>query len=289
MLTPLAIALAVLGGLWGFAADRIAARWPEHEDESVRAIDWRTPVVVVIGALAMGVLTLRFPDPVPALIFGAYTVVLVLLLATDLDQRLLPNEFTLPAIPIVLVIDIAGLNPLVTPAQLPIAIAVALIIPGILLLVSIPFGAGAIGLGDIKLLVSVGLLAGPFRLFTGGALRGDPRGRRDHRAARDAPDHAQDVHPVRAVPDHRGALGDLRDPIGQVRGGLARSRGRSPGPRPPRPSAAPAPGLPWNATRSLQRLSPVAGTRGVPKRRVASSKPAELNARRSNRCREPLE
>ena len=121
----------------------------------------------MIGALVMGVLTLRFPDPVPAVIFGAYSAVLVLLLATDLDQRLLPNEFTLPAIPIVLVIDIAGLNPLVPVADLPIALAVALIIPGILLLVSIPFGAGAIGLGDIKLLVSVGLLAGAYRLFIG--------------------------------------------------------------------------------------------------------------------------
>ena len=38
----------------------------------------------------------------PALIFGAYSVALVLLLATDLDQRLLPNELTLPAIPIAL-------------------------------------------------------------------------------------------------------------------------------------------------------------------------------------------
>ncbi len=165
--TPLAVVLAIAGGIWGFVADRISARWPEHEDGSVRAIDWRTPVVVVIGALVMGVLTLRFPDPVPALIFGAYSAVLVLLLATDLDQRLLPNEFTLPAIPIVLVIDIAGLNPLVPVADLPIALAVALIIPGILLLVSIPFGAGAIGLGDIKLLVSVGLLAGAYRLFIG--------------------------------------------------------------------------------------------------------------------------
>jgi leader peptidase (prepilin peptidase) / N-methyltransferase len=165
--TPLAVVLAIAGGIWGFVADRISARWPEHEDGSIRPIDWRTPVVVVIGVLAFGVLTLRFSDPVPAVIFGAYTAMLVLLLATDLDQRLLPNEFTLPAIPIVLLIDIAGLNPLVPVADLPIALAVALIIPGILLLVSIPFGAGAIGLGDIKLLVSVGLLAGAYRLFIG--------------------------------------------------------------------------------------------------------------------------
>ena len=163
----LAVVLAALGGAWGFVADRIAARWPEHEDGSVRAIDWRTPVVVVVGVLVMGALTLRFPEPVPALIFGAYSVALVLLLATDLDQRLLPNELTLPAIPIALALDIAGLNPLVSLDQLPLAIVFAIVVPGILFLVSIPFGAGAIGQGDLKLLVSVGLLAGPYRLFVG--------------------------------------------------------------------------------------------------------------------------
>ena len=166
-LTPLAAVLAAFGGVWGFVADRIAARWPEHEDGSVRAIDWRTPVVVVVGVLVLGALTLRFPEPVPALIFGAYSVALVLLLATDLDQRLLPNELTLPAIPIALVLDIAGLNPLISLDQLPLAIVFAIVVPGILFHVSIPFGAGAIGQGDLKLLVSVGQLAGPYRLVGG--------------------------------------------------------------------------------------------------------------------------
>ena len=59
-------------------------------------------MVVVDGVLVLGALTLRFPEPVPALIFGVYSVALVLLLATDLDQRLLPNELTLPAIPLAL-------------------------------------------------------------------------------------------------------------------------------------------------------------------------------------------
>ncbi len=167
MLTPLAVLLAVLGAAWGYVADRIGARWPAHEDGHVRPIDWRTPVSIVTGALAMGVLTLRFTEPVPAVIFGAYALALVLLLATDLDQRLLPNEITLPAIPLAFLVTLSGVNPLVAPGQLPIAIAAALIVPGVLFLLSIPFGAGAIGIGDLKLLVSVGLLAGPLRLFTG--------------------------------------------------------------------------------------------------------------------------
>jgi leader peptidase (prepilin peptidase)/N-methyltransferase len=167
VLTPLAVVLAVLGAAWGFVADRIAARWPAHEDGHVRPIDWRTPVSAATGAIAMGALTLRFDEAVPAVIFGAYTLALVLLLATDLDQRLLPNEITLPAIPIAFLVTLSGVNPLVAPADLPIALAVALLVPGLLFLLSIPFGAGAIGIGDLKLLVSVGLLAGPLRMFSG--------------------------------------------------------------------------------------------------------------------------
>lgn len=167
MLTPIAILLGILGAAWGFVADRIGARWPAHDDGSVRSIDWRTPVAVVTGALALGGLTARFAEPVPAAVFGAYLVALVLLLATDLDQRLLPDVITLPAIPLALVFDLLGLNPLVPPGVLPIAIVVAIAVPGLMYLISIPFGAGAFGQGDVKLLVSVGLLAGPFRMFSG--------------------------------------------------------------------------------------------------------------------------
>jgi leader peptidase (prepilin peptidase) / N-methyltransferase len=167
VLTPPAIVLALLGAAWGFAADRIAARWPEHEDGSVRRIDWRTAVVVVVGALALGALTLRFGDPVATAAFGAYLVALVLLLATDLDQRLLPDVITLPAIPLALGFCLLGLNPLVPVGVLPIAIVVAVVVPLLLYLVSIPFGAGAIGQGDLKLLVSVGLMAGPLRMVYG--------------------------------------------------------------------------------------------------------------------------
>ncbi len=167
MLTPLVIVLGVVGGAWGFAADRIAARWPAHDDGWVRPIDWRTPVVVVVGALSLGALTVRFVDPLVAAVFGAYLVALVLLLATDLDQRLLPDVITLPAIPLAFVFSLSGLNPLVPIGVLPIAVGVAIAVPLLLWLVSIPFGAGAIGQGDLKLLVSVGLMVGPLRLVYG--------------------------------------------------------------------------------------------------------------------------
>jgi leader peptidase (prepilin peptidase)/N-methyltransferase len=168
VLTPLVVVLALIGGAWGFVADRIAARWPAHEDGSVRRVDWRTPVSVVVGGLALAAVPGRFEgDTTAAVIFGVYVVALVLLLATDLDQRLLPDVITLPAIPIAFGVTLAGLNPLVPPGQLPISIVVAIAVPAGLALIARPFGAGAIGMGDLKLLVSVGLLAGPLRMFSG--------------------------------------------------------------------------------------------------------------------------
>jgi leader peptidase (prepilin peptidase)/N-methyltransferase len=105
-------------------------------------------------------------DGVLLAIFVAYVVVLVLLLATDLDQRLLPDVLTLPMIPLALLFALSGQNPLVGHALIP-AIAVALIVPAALYLPSLLFGAGAFGLGDVKLLVTVGLMSGAYRAVAG--------------------------------------------------------------------------------------------------------------------------
>ncbi len=173
---------ALLGGAgvaWGLLADRIAARWPGHEEVVdaagevvrpagwIRPVDWRTPVVAMLGGASLAALPLRFDEPAALALFGAFFVALTLLLATDLDQRLLPNEITLPAIPLALLASLAGVNPLVPADALPLAILAALAIPAVLFVAAIPFGAGAIGIGDLKLLVSVGLLTGLVRAVTG--------------------------------------------------------------------------------------------------------------------------
>jgi len=49
----------------------------------------------------------------------------------------------------------------------PRSVTVATIVPAILYVASIPFGAGAFGQGDVKLLIGVGLMAGGIRAFTG--------------------------------------------------------------------------------------------------------------------------
>ena len=164
---------AVLGAVLGFAADRFATRWPEHDEEHPpgRRKDWRTLVCVLAGALAFAGVVLRFgSDPLAVLLFGAWTVALIVGLATDLDQRLLPNELTLPVIPIGLVYAWSGLDPLVGDQLVP-AILAAILIPAVLYLPSIPFGAGAFGLGDVKFLVGMGLMVGGERAL-GGTLFG---------------------------------------------------------------------------------------------------------------------
>ena len=172
--TALAVGLAVAGGGLGFAADRFATRWPEHDEEHPpgRSADWRTAACAVLGAAAFGALTVRFgtADPLAVVVLGAWFVALIVGLATDLDQRLLPNELTLPVIPVALLYALSGQNPLVGTEVVP-ALLGAVIIPAVLYLPSIPFGAGAFGLGDVKFLVGMGLMVGGERAV-GGTLVG---------------------------------------------------------------------------------------------------------------------
>ena len=170
-MTPLALAIGfgAVGLVLGVVADRLATRWPEHDEEhpAGRPIGWRTVVCAAFGAFAFAVLPMRFAgDQLALALFGAWFATLVVGMATDLDQRLLPDMLTLPVIPVALVYAVSGRNPLVGGELLP-AIVVATAVPLAIYLLSIPFGAGAFGMGDVKLLIGVGLMSGGIRAFTG--------------------------------------------------------------------------------------------------------------------------
>ena len=170
---PLSFVLAALCGALGGVADRFATRWPEHDEEHPpgRAVDWRTAVCAMVGAGAFALLPVRFgDDPLAIAVFGAWFVTLILGLATDLDQRLLPDELTLPVVPLAAIYAVSGQNPLVGDAW-PLAVVAAIAIPLVLYLPSIPFGAGAFGLGDVKFLAGMGLMLGGERAL-GGVLAG---------------------------------------------------------------------------------------------------------------------
>lgn len=154
---------AVLGGvglLWGLVADRLAAHWPAKAS-GVRPVDWRSLVVVLASATAFVVLGLRFAGAAATgVLLGLYVAGLIVLLATDLDQRLLPDAITLPLAGYALVLDLVGASPFLGSLGLLGAALAAILYPSLLYLLSLPFGPGALGLGDVKLLVSAGLLLG---------------------------------------------------------------------------------------------------------------------------------
>jgi leader peptidase (prepilin peptidase) / N-methyltransferase len=168
-LEPVSLLFGAAGFVLGVASDRLATRWPDHDEEHPpgRRVDWRTSLTALVGALAFGLLPVRFEgDPLALVLFGAWFVTMVVGLGTDLDQRLLPNLLTLPVIPVALLYAVSGQNPLVG-TDVGLAILAAVLIPAVLYLPSIPFGAGAFGLGDVFLLVGVGLMVGGERALGG--------------------------------------------------------------------------------------------------------------------------
>ena len=173
---PLVLVFGAAGLIWGVASDRISARWPVHEDGSVRQVGWRSVVVAVFAALALVAVPIRFGDPGQRLLFGVYFGVCVLLMATDLDQRLMPDVLTLPLIALGAVALVWGGDSLVSRSPAWMAVLGAIGVPALLFIASLPFGEGAFGSGDVKFLVAVGLLSGLVRVvmavFVGAMLGG---------------------------------------------------------------------------------------------------------------------
>jgi leader peptidase (prepilin peptidase)/N-methyltransferase len=103
-------------------------------------------------------------------VVGLFTAVLIVLLATDLDQKLLPDLLTLPLIGYALGVLLLGWNPMLAGKDfgVPSALLAAIGAP-VLLLVSDRVLRGALGMGDVKLSVSLGLMTG-ITLLIGGFL-----------------------------------------------------------------------------------------------------------------------
>ncbi|MFN8518786.1 MAG: A24 family peptidase [Chloroflexota bacterium] len=158
----------VAGAAWGVLADRLAARWPAHPDGAVRSVDWRSVAVVAASAVTFALLLARWPETGDRLVLGVYLAALMVLLATDLDQRLLPDVITLPLVGYALVVLVLGWDPMLAGKELGLVsgLAAGIGAPLVLLVTDRLFG-GALGMGDVKLAVSLGLMSGVTRLLTG--------------------------------------------------------------------------------------------------------------------------
>jgi leader peptidase (prepilin peptidase) / N-methyltransferase len=167
---PLILGLAAIAGAaFGVLADRLATRWPEHEPGVVaRRLDWRTLVVALTGAVVAAGLLWRWGEPRDLAILAIYCAALVVLLATDLDQKLLPDLLTLPLIPFCAAVLLLGWSPLLAtdPNALITGLAAGIGAP-VLLAVTDFVLKGALGFGDLKLAVSIGLMSGVSLFFTG--------------------------------------------------------------------------------------------------------------------------
>ena len=124
--------------------------------------------MVVFGFVAGALLSMRWTELRDIVLVGLYLVALTLLLATDLDQRILPDAITLPMIPVALAVLLFGWDPLLHDKAFGLASGVA---AGVLFPLALYAGStilrGGLGLGDVKLLVSVGLVSGVSLLLIG--------------------------------------------------------------------------------------------------------------------------
>ena len=163
------IVAAVVGALFGLAADRLSVRWPAHEpDYRPRGLDWRTAVVMLTGAAVAAGLATHVDVPRDLIVLTLFAAALMVLLATDLDQKMLPDLVTLPLIVFAGVVLVAGWSPMLAEKDFGTlsGVAAAVLAPT-LLFVSDRLLGGDIGLGDIKLSVSLGLMLGLSALFYG--------------------------------------------------------------------------------------------------------------------------
>ena len=149
------------------------------------AIDWRTTVVVVAGGLAFAATgaQIRRRTCARCSSSGSTSPRSSCCSRPTSTSGSCPTSITLPLIVLAALVDAHGPDPFVrTIDELALgARRPRSIVPLGLFLLAIPFGQGAIGQGDLKLLVSVGLLAGgaePLLRARRRGARGRDRGRR---------------------------------------------------------------------------------------------------------------
>jgi leader peptidase (prepilin peptidase)/N-methyltransferase len=168
-MTVIAWAAAAGGAILGVLFDRLSTRWPEHEaDYTRRRPDWRTLLLALIGATVAAGLVTRWSEPRDLAVLGIYCAALLVLLATDLDQRLLPELVTLPLIVLCGVVLALNWSPLLDDKSLGqvSGVAAAIGLP-VFLFVTNRIQHGQLGGGDLTLAVAIGLMSGVSSLFVG--------------------------------------------------------------------------------------------------------------------------
>ena len=149
-----AIGAGLVFAALGAAAERLASVWPPDE-ASRRSAGWRTAVMAVLSAAAGAGLVARSELPWWATaVYVGMLALLVLLTATDLEQRRLPHILLDPLI--VAAVLFVPFNPAVEPLDALIGAVVAVAFMG---LAGLLIRAG-VAMGDLYLVAPLGLLLG---------------------------------------------------------------------------------------------------------------------------------
>ena len=159
-MTPLVIAAAAVFAVIGAIAERVASFWPP--DEALRRPPGaRTVAVALLVGIAAAAIAWRSALPVWAtLVYLAFLAPMVFLAATDLEQRRLPHVLLDPII--VASLLFVPFNPALRPLDAVIGAGVALAFLGVTGLII----RGGIAMGDLYLIVPIGLLLGWPAIFT---------------------------------------------------------------------------------------------------------------------------
>lgn len=127
-----------------------------------RVCDARVPIrwlLLPLGTSIFGATYyLKFDSVDQALIATSFTAILLALVFTDLERGVLPDRIVLPSIVAAAALgwELPG-GSLIGSGYGAIA---ALIIAAVMVVGSIPFGRGAFGMGDVKLILLLGVLLG---------------------------------------------------------------------------------------------------------------------------------
>jgi prepilin signal peptidase PulO-like enzyme (type II secretory pathway) len=115
---------------------------------------WRQPVVLGLAALLAAGCVVRYDADAHGFISALTAAVLVVLAATDLQERLIPNRIVLPAAAVVLVAQLAFYSDRAAEWILSaLGAALFLFVPAVI-------KRGAIGMGDVKLALLLGASLG---------------------------------------------------------------------------------------------------------------------------------
>ncbi len=125
----------------------------------------RSVILPLGGAAFFATSVAVFDDFAPGIVGGVFATLFLTLTLTDFERRLLPNRIIYPAI--VLAIALSWVWTHVSVPEVLAGGLAGLALGVGLLVVSLPFGKSAFGIGDVKMIALIGFVVGPASLLVG--------------------------------------------------------------------------------------------------------------------------